>query len=370
MRNGRGLSAIFAQCVLAAVAGSWTASAAAGEFDTDEAFIPQTINSSTIPQNGDVNPYGVAFVPKGFPGDGIIAAGDVLVSNFNNSSNLQGTGTTIVQLRPTGTLAPPGTAVAFFSSSLPGLSTALGVLSAGYVIVGNVPTTNGTIATIGAGGLQVIDRHGQWLANWTDPSLLDGPWDLTIDDHGSWARLFVSNVLSGTVTRLDLAVNGHSVVVQHRVSIASGYTHIPNDAALVLGPTGLAYDAKSDTLFVASTADNEIFAVDHAATRSTALSRGRSIFAGSQLRGPLALRFAPNGHLLAANGDAVNADVLHPSEIVEFTTRGEFVREYNVDASQGGAFGLDTKSSGRFNYAVIDDVTNNLTVSTVPSDHD
>lgn len=370
MRNRMGVSGVLAQCVLVAVAGSVAALAAADESDFDAAFLPRTINSTTIPVNGDVNPYGVAFVPNAFPHDGSIAAGDVLVSNFNNSGNVQGTGTTIVQLRPTGPLAPPGTAVTFFASSLAGLSTALGVLSAGFVIVGNVPTTDGTVNTISAGALQVIDRHGRWLATWTDPNLLDGPWDLTIDDHGTWARLFVSNVLNGTVTRLDLMVNGHSVTQEHSVSIASGYTHMPNSAALVLGPTGLAYDSTSDTLFIASTADNKIFAVDHAATRSAPTARGRVVFAGPELRGPLALRFAPNGHLLAANGDAVNADVLHPSEIVEFTADGEFVREYNVDASQGGAFGLDATSDGKFNYAVIDDVTNNLTVSSAPSRRD
>ena len=91
---------------------------------------------------------------------------------------------------------------------------------------------------------------------------------------------------------------------------------------------------------------------------------------------PVAGQAAPNpydpraaiyaaAHLLAANGDAVNADVLHPSEIVEFTRHGQFVREYNVDSAQGGAFGLDTAAHGAFNYAVIDDVTNNLTVSKV-----
>lgn len=89
------------------------------------------------------------------------------------------------------------------------------------------------------------------------------------------------------------------------------------------------------------------------------------MFAGSPLRGPLALRFAPNGHLPAANGDAVNADLRHPSEIVEFTTGGLFVREYNVDVSQGGAFGLDTAAGGPFNFAVVDDVTNSLTVTKV-----
>ncbi|HSZ07202.1 MAG TPA: hypothetical protein VK794_01595 [Steroidobacteraceae bacterium] len=365
MIDRKRMSSLWFLGMLGTALGVSAANALADPSDPDDAFIPRTINSSTIPGNGDVNPYGVAFVPDGFAPGGSISSGDVLVSNFNNGNNLQGTGTTIIQLHPDGTPAPPGTATTFFTSSLPGLSTALGVLRAGFVIVGNVPTTDGTIATIGAGALQLIDRHGNWLATWSDPKLLDGPWDLTVDDHGSWARVFVANVLNGTVTRLTLAVNGHNVTVQSRVSIAAGFSHAPNAAALVLGPTGLAYDAQSDTLFVASTADNEIFAIDQAGTRSSQSNRGRLVFAGSQLRGPLALRFAPNGHLLAANGDAVNADVAHPSEIVEFTTRGQFVREYNVDASQGGAFGLDTAAHGLFNYAVIDDVTNSLTVTKV-----
>jgi hypothetical protein len=77
------------------------------------------------------------------------------------------------------------------------------------------------------------------------------------------------------------------------------------------------------------------------------------------------LRWAPNGDLLAANGDAVKANDLHPSEIVEFTTSGQFVLQYDVDSSQGGAFGIDTvmDPAAPLNYAVIDDVTNNLMVT-------
>jgi DNA-binding beta-propeller fold protein YncE len=333
--------------------------------DNDRAFIPRTVNSSTVPPSGDVNPYGVAFVPENFPGGGTIAAGDVLVSNFNNGSNLQGTGTTIVQLRPSGPLAPPGTANVFFTSALGGLSTALGVLRSGFVIVGNVPTMDGTIATIGQGALQVIDRHGALVQTWTDAKFLDGPWDLAVDDDGNHALIFVSNVLNGTVSRLDVSVGAKGLTLQSKTIIASGYPHVPNAAALILGPTGLAFDEATDTLFVASTADNTVYAIPHAGSRSTPVTRGAVVFADSHLRGPLALRFAPNGNLLAANGDAVNADVLHPSEIVEFTTWGQFVREYNVDSSQGGAFGLDTLPEGPFNYAVIDDVTNNLTVTSV-----
>jgi DNA-binding beta-propeller fold protein YncE len=346
-----------------------------------DAFIPKAITSSTMPANGDVNPYGVAFVPRGFPAGGTIAAGDVLVSNFNNSANSQGTGTTIIQFSPQGQIAPPGEAVAFFISSQAGLSTALGVLHSGFVIVGNVPTTDGTIATIGQGSLQVIDKSGHLVATWTDPVLLDGPWDLTIDDHGSWARVFVSNVLNGTVVRLDIAVQSKGPVLLHKTAIANGYTHVPNMAALILGPTGLAYDRATDTLYVASTNDNAIYAISHASQKSSADGRGQVLFADQHLRGPLALRFAPNGDLLAANGDAVNADPLHPSEIVEFTRSGRFVSESDVDSSQGGAFGLDTvlgealgdgdrdrddRAGAAFNYAFIDDVTNSLAVLKVP----
>jgi DNA-binding beta-propeller fold protein YncE len=347
--------------VVLALAG-WTSqsSAVAG----DEAFLPRAVNSTTIPANGDVNPYGVAFVPEGFPEGGALAPGDVLVSNFNNSANAQGTGTTIVQLRPGGTLAPPGTAVTFFVSSLSGLSTALGALRGGFVLVGNVPTSDGTFATIGQGALQIIDRSGNVVQTWTDAVFLDGPWDLTLDDHGSWARIFVTNVLNGTVTRLDVAITSAGLTLLKKTAVAMGYQSVPNAAALVLGPTGLAYDAQSDTLYVASTGDNAIYAVSQAGHRISAAVLGHRVFAGPQLRGPLALRWAPNGDLLAANGDAVNADPLHPSEIVEFTIWGQFVREYNVDSSQGGAFGIDTVLGwdSRYNYAVIDDVTNNLLV--------
>lgn len=344
--------------------------AVAASADEGRAFIPRLVISSTIPANGDLNPYGVAFVPQGFPSGGTIAAGDVLVANFNNSGNAQGTGTTIIQLTPRGTLAPPGSATTFFTSKLTGLSTALGVLRRGFVVVGNVPTADGTFNTIGQGALQIINRHGKSVQVWTDPVFLDGPWDLALSDEGARAHIFVSNVLNGTVSRLDVSVGAAGLTLLKKQTIAAGYPHMPNDAALVLGPTGLAFDEANDTLYVASTADNAIYAISHASLATSAFGTGRLVFADPHLRGPLALRFAPNGDLLTANGDAVNADVLHPSEIVEFTKSGHFVREYNVDPSQGGAFGLDTvtDSDGGFNYAAVDDVANSISVYRLPAD--
>ncbi len=42
--------------------------------------------ASTVPRNGDINPYGVAQVKNSV---GKLKQGHILVSNFNNSSNLQ-----------------------------------------------------------------------------------------------------------------------------------------------------------------------------------------------------------------------------------------------------------------------------------------
>jgi DNA-binding beta-propeller fold protein YncE len=216
--------------------------------------------------------------------------------------------------------------------------------------------------------LQVINRRGKQVQVLNDSIFLDSPWDLAINDNGNQAQVFVSNVLSGTVSRLDLAVDPSNVRVLHKTQIAVGYAHQPNAAALVLGPTGLAYDKTTDILYVASTADNKIFAVPHAGNTISPVIKGTPIFAGPQLRGPLALVFAPNGNLLTANGDAVNSDPTQPSEIVEFTKSGEFVREFNVDASQGGAFGIATVVSGLppFNFAAVDDVPNVISVYFLP----
>jgi hypothetical protein len=361
------LSAACRQSLLAAAAMLLSAGGAgADSFSSgpERPFIPDQIVSSTTPGNGDLNPYGVAIVPRGFPSGGAIAPGDVLVSNFNNSSNLQGTGTTIIQLTPNGIVAPSGTATTFFQGSGLGLTTALGVLRRGFVLVGSVPTTDGKFDTIQPGALLFLDKNGNEVSPSPYTAGLDGSWDLTIDDEFDHAHVFVSNVLNGTITRLDLTVAAAFVTVAKATVIATGYTVQPNSAALILGPTGLAYDARDDVLFVASTMDNTIFAVSHAEGRTGSSGRGTVVFQNEHLRGPLALAFAPNGDLLTANGDAVNADPTQPSEIVEFTTSGKFVGQFNVDAAEGGAFGFavsGASSNGphkRAPFAFVDDNSN------------
>jgi hypothetical protein len=326
----------------------------------------QSITASAIPPNGDLNPYGVAFVPAGFPTGGTIATGDVLVANFNSSSNLQGTGTTIVCITPAGQQS------VFATSTLIGLDTALGVLSGGFVVVGNLPVTYpGGVATPQQGSLQVFDRNGLLVATINDPTLLDSPWDLTIHDQGSQAQVFVSNVLSGTVTRVNLAVGSSTVTVVSKTQIGSGYTHQPNAAAVVVGPTGVAFDAGLDTLYVASTGDNKIFAISHALERGNASSgTGSVVFAdATHLHGPLGLVLSPTGYLITANGDAVNPGGTQ-NALVEFTRLGLLVAQYQLDAgAPGGAFGIalvSTSSPGSIRFAAVDDDLNTVTIWTLP----
>lgn len=190
---------------------------------------------------------------------------------------------------------------------------------------------------------------------------------MTVLDFGPLAEVFVSNVLSGTVTRLDLAVprpDGHIRVLDER-QIASSYAHRPDPAALVVGPTGLALDARHDVLYVASTADNEIFAVPNASHRTKDAGTGKVVVKDDKhLRGPLGLVLAPNGDLVTTNGDAVNGDPTQRSEIVEYSHAGTFVTQRSVDTGgQGGAFGiaLDVLDD-TLRFAAVDDVTNVLDV--------
>lgn len=239
-------------------------------------FLPSPVISvSTVPSNGDVNPYGVAFVPASVtpPPQALFSVGDVLVSNFNNLENLQGTGTTIVRVTPS------GQASLFFQGPLthPGLSTALTVLREGFVLVGSAPTADGTCATAQAGALLVVSPYGQLLQAITDEDI-DFPWDMTVYNPGNGKfSAFISNAASGNVVRLDMAIQGGQVQIQNRAVIGN-YRHQCDPATLFDAPTGLVYDQTKDVLYVSSSLDNAVFAVSDALERNSSGGSGNVIY--------------------------------------------------------------------------------------------
>jgi len=336
---------------------------AQGDNQVTPPFLPAQVRVlSTIPPNGDLNPYGVATVPQQFPAGATVNPSDILVSNFNNSSNLQGTGTTIVRIQAS------GPASVFFQGKAPlGLTTALNVLQAGFVVVGNFPSPDlsGNCATAQAGSILVINKKGKQVGSIVDPSI-NGPWDSTLFDQRSTAKLFVANGLSGTIVRLDLAVNPSGVSLQKATQIASGYGNHCDPVTFVDAPTGLVYDSTTDVLFVASTVDNAIFAVSGAGNRTNDSGMGTIVYQDPvHLHGPLAMAMAPNGHLIVSNNDAINPDPNQPSEIVEFTTQGAFVRQISVDQNPGGSFGLNIVASlSAARFAFVDDNVNALSIWT------
>ncbi len=117
--------------------------------------------TSTVPANGDQNPYAMAVSPVTA---GSVQDGDLLVDNFNNKGNLQGTGTTIIDYRPSTKQTTIFAALPATLAGCPGgvgLSTALAVLKSGWVIIGSAPSTDGTTKTLGKGCLIVLDSAGK-----------------------------------------------------------------------------------------------------------------------------------------------------------------------------------------------------------------
>jgi DNA-binding beta-propeller fold protein YncE len=329
--------------------------------------------ASTVPGNGDINPYGVAVVPHS---TGHLHRGWVLVSNFNAASNLQGTGTTIMQISPAGKASLFARVdAAHLPGRCPGgvgLTTALSVLSSGWVIVGSLPTTDGTAATAKAGCLLLLDSHGRVRETIAGKGI-NGPWDMTAAEHDNGADLFVTNVLNGTVAAGGAVVNRGTVVrirlrvpddgdglpeASRPVVIASGFAEHTDSAALVVGPTGLTLGRHDDTLYVADTASNRISAIPDASTREHTAFTGADLTSGGHLNSPLGLALAPNGDVLSVNA----ADGL----IVETTPAGAQVATVTLDATgvppgSGTLFGLAVTPEGTGVY-FVDDGTNTLKI--------
>ena len=361
-----------AGCGSSASSGSSTASVATTASSTPTAFIAPFTEVSTLgstePASGDVNPYGLVIVPSSV---GKLHAGELLVSNFNDKANNQGTGTTIEQITTAGKSSLFATVTA---KSLPGncpggvgLTTALNVLPGGYVVVGSLPTTNGKSATARAGCLIVLNSAGKAIETIAG-SQIQGPWDSTAVSDGAMTTLFVSNALNGGAIKGIHAVNNSTVlrirlqsgagqppkVISQQV-IANKIPWVDSPEALVVGPTGVAL-AADGTLYLADTLANRITAIPQAMTRTTpAPAGGRTVSEGGHLKEPLGLVLAPNGDIITTNAGDGN--------IVETTPTGKQLIAQPADAKVGAGslFGLVVEPGGGGVY-FVDDGENTLRV--------
>jgi hypothetical protein len=358
--------------VAAAAATAAVAPAAAAQAQGSAPFVgpfnKTTKIASTVPANGDVNPYGTVVVQASH---GRLHKGSVIVSNFNDKKNLQGTGSTIVQISPGG----KRTLFAHISKAkLPGpcpggigLTTALTVLPGGWVVVGSLPTTNGMSATMSAGCLLVLDNQGN-VRETISGHGINGPWDMTASSSGGNASLFVTNVLNGTVAangkvahlgtvlRLGLHLSGTMPPKLTSVTtVGSGFSERTDPAALVIGPTGVGL-GRGGTLYVANSLGNRVNAIPAALSRTTSAGKGQVITGGGALSTPLGLAIAPNGDILTVNAGN--------GKLVETTPSGHQVATRMLDSSgmppgAGALFGLAVAPRGTGVY-YVDDAVNTL----------
>ena len=341
-----------------------------------ESIHRHTTLSSTVTDNGDLNPYAVVVAPVTA---GKVMKDDVLVDNFNNISNLQGTGTTIVGFRP-------DTGQSYLFARLPqglpqcpggvGLTTAMTMLKTGWVIVGSTPSKDGTTATKGDGCVIVLDPNGKIVSVWSGPTIND-PWgNMAVIDEGPTATLFISMagfdlpspavidpatglprvIRKSTVLRLRLTMaNGKPPVLVDQTTVGDGFAARADVDNFLLGPTGLALSGDK-TLYVTDGLDNVITAIPNAMSREDSAGTGTVVTKGGLLSWPLAMAWSPEGHLLVCNGKdgrLVEVDPVAGKQI--------YAQWINTDQAQsppgnGDLFGIAMTPDNKGFYYVMDDV--------------
>jgi len=291
-----------------------------------------TIGSTVDPLFGELNPYGLDIARATV---GPIAAGDLVVCNFNNSANVQGTGSTIISLHPQAGSTPTHIAKA---SALVGCDA-----------IALAPNDNIWAAAFTANDNPIVSPGGAVLT-----TLPGGPWQNPFGqtfapNPGPFgiAAFYESNAADGSIVRIDI----HPGPTFTFDIIATGFAVNGGAPGSILGPSGLQYDAKHDRLFIVDGANNTLVSFKHVSTipqggihvSGTTFSgpfahRARLVFSGAPLNGPISSALLFNGHIVLGN----TLDPDGQNLMVEIAPHGSRVLNVkNVDTGTAGAlFGM------------------------------
>jgi hypothetical protein len=350
--------------------------AADGPHGLLETIHKHIVQTSTVTDNGDLNPYAIVVAPVSV---GKIQKDDVLVDNFNNLSNLQGTGTTIVDFNPSTRKTTQFAKLPQDLAQCPGgvgLTTAMTMLKSGWVIVGSTPSKDGTTRTKGAGCLLVFDANGQLAATWTGANI-NGPWgNMATVDNGRSATLFVSmagfdmpgpemrdpktgysiTINKATILRIGLSIpDGKPPQIVSQTVVANGLSARADRDVFLIGPTGLAL-AADGTLYASDALGNQIIAIPDATTRKDSAGVGRTVTKDGLLKRPLALALTADGHLLACNaknGQLVEVDLASGKQLY---AQWIDTNQAQSPPGNGDLFGIAMTPDGKGFYYVEDDV--------------
>lgn len=309
---------------------------------------------STIDQTfGQLNPYGLTVAPSTA---GLITAGDLVVCNFNAKSNIQGTGFTIVALHPTPGSKP--TSVYASKKILRGCN-ALALAPGNFIWA----------ADFGANDNPIIEPTGKLLMN-IKGSFLDRPFGQAYAQPAKGDTAFYeSNAGNGTIVRFDVVKNSEQV-------IANGFKVNHGKPGSILGPSGLNYNAKNDTLYVVDGTNNAVYAIANVTSvpenclslasdgvhfSGCAAKSARVVYMGNPLNGPISSALLYNGNLVIGNTLDPNGKNL----MVEITPKGKLLDVKNVDKGAAGSiFGMVATGTSAATTKLYfnDDNNNNLEV--------
>ena len=231
-------------------------------------------------------------------------------------------------------------------------SLSLAALRSGYVIVGSLPTTDGTAATAGAGCLIVLSSWAKVVETFSGHNI-NGPWDMTAVDGDYVAALFVTKVRNGTVAANGSVLDRGTVVrlvlfmppnrrpqIVDDTFIAKGFPERIDPAVLVIGPTGVAFDFNSGILYMADSLNNRIAAFPDALFRGLPSNGGYTVTQNGGLNDPLGIALTLDGRrLVSANGGDGNLVEIHTatgrqtSETLIDNTAGRFPEPARSSAS-------------------------------------
>ncbi len=289
------------------------------------------VGSTVDPVTGDLNPYGLDIAKVS---SGKITKGDLVVCNFNDSANVQGTGTSIVALHPVVGSRPIHI---INNEELTGCN-ALAMSPVGPVWNAAFSDNDNPIVS-GSGALVT--------------ALSNGPW------HHPFGQAFVPPVNGSSVPAFYVSNAGDGSLVRIYIFpgptfkfsvIATGFPINGGAPGSILGPSGLNYQPLNDRLYVVDGANNTLYAIDHVSeitaggivvhdqTFSGPLAfDAHVIFHGAPLNGPISSALLAGGNIVLGNTLDPNGKNL----MVEVSPTGQLLDVKNVDAGTAGAiFGM------------------------------
>jgi hypothetical protein len=314
------------------------------------------IGSTVDPSNGDKAPRAISVATASH---GLLKEGQLLVCNFDDKSGTAGTGTTMELLDPKVGSKPTRFVQ---SSTIDGCDG--DAITHSFDIYGS-GITGATVDEFSSAGKLLRTYKG---------SIFKAPFDDAFANAQSAyapAYVYSSDAELGTIISISEGFYGDGKAIQ----VANGFAVNKSGPSGDLGPSGLQYNKKVDTLYIADGVTDTVVEFQNASNllepdeitvgssgktfkcKHPDVTCGKLVYAGSDVKAPMAMALLPNGNLIVANtGGTANT-------LVELTTTGQVLDTRVVDSSSTqGVFGIVATGTTDANTALFFTDTNDNSV--------